>query len=113
MDLIFASIKSSKNINLIFFESLNSKKLKKITLIFATLKNLNKHGFNFLQKNARAKKTRIHFFGTDRVRSNQSYIECVEPPLRGGSPFFENILINTSDPNIFVIIRKRKYERMF
>ena len=40
------------------------KKLKKkITLLFANLKNLNKHGFNFLQKNARAKKSRIHFFG--------------------------------------------------
>ncbi len=59
--------------------------------------------------------TYLKLFNSDRVIPNQSYIEGVDPPpLRGGgSPFFENILINTSDPNIFVIIRKRKYERMF
>ena len=59
----FCKHKKLKKHKFNFFESLNSKKLKKITLIFASLKNLIKHGFNFLQKNARAKKTRIHFFG--------------------------------------------------
>ena len=60
------------------------------------------------------KKTEAFFSQSDRVIPNQSYIGGVDPPPQGGgSPFFENILINTSDPNIFVIIRKRKYERMF
>ena len=34
-------------------------------------------------------------------------------PLCRGIDFFESILIDTSDGHNFVIVRKKKYERMF
>ena len=46
----------------------------------------------------------------NRSRQKQSKLQEKPPP---GVDFLESILINTSDLNIFVIIRKRKYERMF
>ena len=68
MNFIFCMLKKAQNHKFNFFESLNSKKLKKITLIFANLKNLNKHGFNFLQKNARAKKQGFTFLEYMKVQ---------------------------------------------
>ena len=48
----------------------------------------------------------IDFFEnySDRVISNQSYIEAVDPPV----DFLENILIDTSDEDNFVINSKEK-----